>query len=51
LGGLQVLGSSLFLDMLDPLLDRGMRAGLRNLGDSGGNGVQIDESGRDACSR
>ena len=24
LGGLQVLGSSLFLDMLDPLLDRGM---------------------------
>ena len=41
--GIKVLSSSLLRDVLDPLLDRGMRAGLGNFGDAGGKGVQIDE--------
>ncbi len=40
--GVQIVGSSLLLDMLDPLLDRGMLTGLGNLRDSGSHRVQIN---------
>ena len=43
-GGLEVVGASPGLDVIDPLLDRRMLAGFWDSGNPGGPGVQVDVS-------
>ena len=40
--GFQVLGSTPFLDVIHPRLERRMRAGFRKVGDPRRHGVQVD---------